>query len=381
MRKRIVWISGLALSLGMAQAQTETPALESSSASCVVAIWADAEVLPLNEGLLVAILESDGVAPRAARNALQLESDMDVRESYSLGVEAVGATGRGGFRRVGEPLLVRLEVQSMAAPFAPAMLREACRLLEGELAALSSVHEQSQTEHIAGAEQAVARLNQRVDEIIKRREELRARSGKLDLRSSAIQDLVADTEESLRELDMELAGMQAREQALVDQIKQVNDQAQAALDQELTEVSQRMAARLELLEQRADRIRLLTESGHAPPAELEQVMEERAEMMAQLDAIKMQARQRQSQATGSLVTNLRELAVESAATQAQQARLAQVLAQVREQDLIGVAEKADQLERELREAQGALAEARLEAEKLAASGRRGGGIRMQVIGD
>ncbi|MCA9245184.1 MAG: hypothetical protein KDA32_14595, partial [Phycisphaerales bacterium] len=334
--KRVISVAGIVLVLAQVALAQKAEPIQSGTASCVVAIWVDSDRMPITEDLLEAIIQSDGVAPRAARDILLAPDDLDVREAYGLGVENIGNTPRAP----GQPTLMRIEITSYADARAPEMLRYVCLRLQEELERLDALHAETCLAQRAHSMEVVAQIEARIAELTKQSEDLRAQSGQLTLNTMRVSTLVNDAEGHLRDIEMDLAASKAKEQALVEQIKAVNSQAEATIEQELASMSQGVAKRMELLDRRAERVRQLVEAGQATPQELDQIAAERAEVAAHLEAMQSDIREKQAKAADKLVNKLRDLTIDSAAAQAQQAKLADTLAKARAQNLLGAAEQA-----------------------------------------
>lgn len=150
-----------------------------------------------------------------------------------------------------------------AREFADALVEQ----LSGELAESRSRHAQARLQRATRvAEQAVAALRDAENAVQDRQAKLRDGSGRADVSPEAFTAALGKLEDERQRLELELAGMQARMEAVEEELKKAmaraDDKAQA--DPVLPELERSVALREEML----TRLRKLYESGSAPSTQV-----------------------------------------------------------------------------------------------------------------
>jgi chromosome segregation ATPase len=171
----------------------------------------------------------------------------------------------------------------------------------------------------------------------KQQDELRADTGRVDLSAASLQSALSKLEDERQRLELELAGMEARLEAVQEQFKStmVKAKDELAADPVLAEMEKAVAARERLL----DVVRKRVEQGMAPQQELAKAEAELSDAKIQLLDRKSASASRGGDALAPLTREMQNLAID---IRDRKARLAQVEKQ--RKPLVGAAQGFQSLE-------------------------------------
>jgi chromosome segregation ATPase len=158
---------------------------------------------------------------------------------------------------------------------------------------------------LAVAEQQLAEISGRLQQLAELEEALRTQAGVEELRLDRVLRIQGSLRERLADMERELKRAEAQENAILQQIARVDEQVQGGPDPIAEEVEKIIAAH----QAKVDHTRALVERGQGPAAELHQAEAELAEARLRL---REQRAQRRAQAGGEVVGKLRERLAEVA---------------------------------------------------------------------
>jgi DNA repair exonuclease SbcCD ATPase subunit len=171
----------------------------------------------------------------------------------------------------------------------------------------------AETQELASAVEQVRALMR------KKQDELRAETGRVDVSVASLQPAVSKLEDERQRLELELAGMEARLEAVQEQFKAATVKAkdEAAADPVIAEIEKAVVAREKLL----DLVRKRVDTGMAPPQELARAEAELSDSRIQLLDRRSAAASRGGDALAPLTREMQNLAID---IRDRKARLAQV---------------------------------------------------------
>ncbi len=313
------------------------------NASCLVQVTFREDLLWLDKAALHALLTSSGVLGAAVRQVPGLDPDKSDAADVQIFELGKSFTAEGTRRIVtalfsvdvftrltGDPSEARLKTEQL--------LGQLCKRLESELRERCGVEQGHLRAQLTEVQAAVKQAEQGLEEIQNVQQELFAAAGRSDLSRQAILEEMQALEYRQRELDMKLATLHARQNALAEQIARIGREAAAQVDGdpvviELTKVVQ-------LREQQVKRIQ--DGGARAPLQEEDKLAVARAELAKQRQAVSQRA-------GGELLADLNKelvmLVVDIAATEAEREFVRLQLTGIQDRKLL---ELADRYEREVK---------------------------------
>lgn len=337
-----MWLIAVALvfgSGGVAVGEQETSG--TWSAKCLVRIMSDPDMLPVGAEMIESLLTSTPVLGEPAREILgsKAESlDDVVLVDFDL---LEHSQSRMGCVLTGSIVVDVHEDQ--ARPAAEELLAAICQRLEGALQGVGEIDQRRFRERLEAVDAELSRLKEQYELIRAKRQELLKQAGRDDLSRARIENAINELEDTRQDIELSLAGTQAREAALTEQIAKVGQQAieaaeKSAVVKELKEIVDIRKLELAYGQERY-------EKGLASQSDLNGLQETLARARADL----ARYRESVSKAAGSdLLTQLNSelisLSVESAEQEAQLVAVQQRLSTMRDRQLL---ELADRYEREV----------------------------------
>jgi hypothetical protein len=331
------------LAVGQVMALAQPPASEAVSgtrqASCIVRITSDSEMLPLTKDLIDSLLSSSPVAGAAARDALDPKPGQ--LEEISIGFTPLTQPGPPSQRNLIGGIDVNLSED--LKPAAEEFLTSVCERLRAALRSVGDIDQQQMEKRLQEVDAELRELNERIAGIREVQRQLFDQAGQDDLSRARVEDAIRDLEDKRQAILLRLAGADARQQALAEQIAKLGQQAAEAgkndaVATELAKVVDVREKQLAYMQQRVD-------SGTVNQMELADLEEHVAQARAQL------AKYREDAARGAgggvladLNQKLAELSVDSAEDKASLAAMQSRLDDIRSRHLL---ELADRYEREV----------------------------------
>jgi len=158
---------------------------------------------------------------------------------------------------------------------------------------------------LAVAQKQLDEVSARLQQLAELEQGLRSQAGVEELRLDHVLNIQGSLRERLADMERELKRAEAQENAILQQIARVDEQAQGGPDPIAEEVEKIIAAH----QAKVDQTRALVESGHASSSEVLQAEAELAEARVRL---LQQRAERRVQAGGEVVGKLRERLAEVA---------------------------------------------------------------------
>ena len=337
-----MWLIAATLIVGnVGAALAEQEGSGTRSAKCLVRIMSDPDMLPVGAEMINSLLASTPVLGEPAREILGSKAD-SLDDVVTVSFELLEHSQS----RMGSVLTGSIAVDvhgDDARPAAEELLAAICQRLELALRSVGAIDRERFQERLAQVETELTQLDERYQRIRAARRELLEQAGRDDLSRDRIEDTISDLEGTRQDIELSLAGAQAREVALTEQIAKVAQQAieaaeKSAVVKELEEI-------VDIRKVELARAQQLHEGGQLPQSELNRRQEASARARADL------ARHRESvskTAGAELLTQLNpelvSLSVDSAEQEAQLRAVNQRLGEIRERQLL---ELADRYEREV----------------------------------
>ena len=337
-----MWLIAVTLIVGnVGAALAEQEGSGTRSAKCLVRIMSDPDMLPVGAEMINSLLASTPVLGEPAREILGSKAD-SLDDVVTVSFELLEHSQS----RMGSVLTGSIAVDvhgDDARPAAEELLAAICQRLELALRSVGAIDRERFQERLAQVETELTQLDERYQRIRAARRELLEQAGRDDLSRDRIEDTISDLEGTRQDIELSLAGAQAREVALTEQIAKVAQQAieaaeKSAVVKELEEI-------VDIRKVELARAQQLHEGGQLPQSELNRRQEASARARADL------ARHRESvskTAGAELLTQLNHelvsLSVDSAEQEAQLRAVNQRLGEIRERQLL---ELADRYEREV----------------------------------
>jgi len=337
-----MWLIAATLIVGnVGAALAEQEGSGTRSAKCLVRIMSDPDMLPVGAEMINSLLASTPVLGEPAREILGSKAD-SLDDVVTVSFELLEHSQS----RMGSVLTGSIAVDvhgDDARPAAEELLAAICQRLELALRSVGAIDRERFQERLAQVETELTQLDERYQRIRAARRELLEQAGRDDLSRDRIEDTISDLEGTRQDIELSLAGAQAREVALTEQIAKVAQQAieaaeKSAVVKELEEI-------VDIRKVELARAQQLHEGGQLPQSELNRRQEASARARADL------ARHRESvskTAGAELLTQLNHelvsLSVDSAEQEAQLRAVNQRLGEIRERQLL---ELADRYEREV----------------------------------
>ena len=334
-----------------APAPAPPPSNTVQSERTVQIIWDDATATPDISGVLGRLF-GDEVAGGLAKSILGVDDTASGKKTAARygRLELTGGSCKFSFRTV--------------AGARPASKEYADALVE-RLSALLAEDRQKQTSlHVARAQDEMRDFQFELDAVRRRAKEMQAKllnlSGRADLSAASLLPSIGKLEDEKQRLELELAGMGARLEAVQEQIAEATAAAkeQAADDPVIAELEKAVAARQNLLELARKRF----EAGLVQPHEMAAAEAELAEARVQLLDRRGLASARGGDAVAPLTRELQTLAIDVRDRKARLKHVAKRLEPLRGlsdefQELEWLQEEATQLRRSAEQAAGRLREA------------------------
>jgi hypothetical protein len=310
-------------------------------AKCIVRICSDRDLLPISPEMVESLLASTPVVGAPAREMLGSKAD-NLDDVVNISFELLDDS-RSGW---GSVLTGSIEVDvhgDGARPVAEEFLSAICERLEQALRRVGEVDRERLRARLEKVQAELAQLNAQYEQICAARKALIEQAGRDDLSRARIADTINQLEDHKQEIELALAGSQAREAALTEQIAKISQQAIEAAEK--SGVVKELAEIVDIRKMEFARAQQLQESGQASVADLNEAQEALSRARADL------ARYRESmseQAGAGLLAQLNHelvnLSIESAQQEARLVAVQQRLASIRDRHLL---ELADRYEREV----------------------------------
>jgi chromosome segregation ATPase len=348
--RELVWVLAAAAIVGHPGAVfgADEPS-GSRSAQCIVRIMSDPDMLPVGAEMINSLLGSTPVLGEPAREILGSKAE-SIDDVVTVSFELLEhSQSRMGLVLTGT-IAVGVHADD-ARPAAEELLAAICVRLEGALRVVGEIDQRRFHERLEAVDAELSRLREQYELIRAKRQELLKQAGRDDLSRARIENTINELEDFRQKIALSLAGAQAREAALTEQIAKVGQQAieaaeKSAVVKELNEIVDIRKVELAYEQERY-------EKGLASQSDLNGLQEALARARADL------ARYRESvseTAGAGLLAELNKelvtLSVETAQQEAQLVAIQQRLTEIRERGLL---ELADRYEREV-ELQMALSE-------------------------
>ncbi len=306
-----------------AQPKAAEPGLAPSS--CVVRIACDPSALNLSEGAAQELFrvalertypgfkEGDSPCDPAELQAAVGLCWLDGRGGVVVGGQ-LGMGEQPGVMRMSSPppasgtltcVLNAAWESAQCEPVRQGFWEALCGRVDAMLKEASQLEWQRRERELAVAEQQLAEISGRLQQLAELEQGLRTQAGVEDLRLDRVLKMQGSLRERLANMERELKRTEAQENAILQQIARVDEQVQSGPDPIVEEVEKIVAAR----QAKVDAARAQFESGHAPNAELLQAEAELAEARVRL---LQQRAERRAQAGGEVVGKLRERLAEVA---------------------------------------------------------------------
>lgn len=311
------------------------------SAKCLVRIMSDPDMLPVGAEMISSLLASTPVLGEPAREILGSKAD-SIDDVVIVSFELL----EHSHSRMGAVLTGSIAVDvhgDDARPAAEELLAAICARLEQALQRVGAIDQKRFQERLTEVEAELAQLDEQYGLIRAARRELFKQAGRDDLSRGRIEDAINELEDTRQDIELSLAGAQAREVALTEQIAKVAQQAIEAAEK--SAVAKELSEIVDIRKMELAHAQRLHETGQASQSDLNKGQEALARARADL------ARYRESvskTAGAELLTQLNHelvsLSIESAEQEAQLRAVQQRLAAIRAKQLL---ELADRYEREV----------------------------------
>lgn len=336
-----VWVVAVLAVSHVAGAAAQAPGDKALSgtrqASCIVRITSDAESLPLTVEFIESLLSSSPVAGAAARELLGWDSGQLVSIGFSPLTQQGPPSQRNMIGRID------VELSDDLRPAAEEFLADLCKRLEAALGEVGDVDKRQGERRLQEVDAALRELNERIAALRDVRREIFDQAGRDNLSRAQAENITQSLEAQRQGMLLHLAGMNAREKALAEQIAKVGKQAAEAGKADA--VAEELAKVVEIREKQLRKMELYVQSGQANEMEAANLEEQLAHARADL------AKYREDvvrAAGGGILAELNQklvdLTIETAETKATLAATEQQLDDIRSRHLL---ELADRYEREV----------------------------------
>lgn len=340
----LVMACGGSIAVAQQPGDASGEATRDRDAFCVVRIECDQTVLPLTTELIEALLDSVDISFAPAREILGLQREQQFIVSFEmLAAPTLGPDDRRTpdgviIGRIG--VRVPGDVERMAAD---KLLKEVCRRLDGALKELGTAQRARTDQRLAAVEAELTHLRQYSEEIRQRRRELLDQAGSDDLSSARVENVTREFEDERARLELDLAGAEAREKALMEQMAKIARDVEAAVED--GGVADELAKVVQIREEYVKRAEALHKEGRISDAELADAQERLAQARAQHIEVREQAQERAGRDfQRQLSHELFEIGLKSAEGRA---RLAYIGARLDEMRARNLQELAHRYEREI----------------------------------
>jgi hypothetical protein len=176
--------------------------------------------LPIDASKWSEVLCSSGVLDDAAREVGVAPSDVTINLGHPM--NTMDREGPHQIMRLGASLSVQLAPEVPDAPAkATRVLHAMCRRLEQTLKEAGDAQREHLRQRVAAADEASQAAGKRLQAIYELQLQLSHEAGRSDLSRDALLSEVRETEHELRELDMKLVALNARETAITEQIARI----------------------------------------------------------------------------------------------------------------------------------------------------------------
>jgi hypothetical protein len=326
-------------------------------AGCLLKITCDPAIFPLDMDTVNALINSAGVTRAAFREVMLNKDREDIEEPGNgvlevlfepMGDAAAGSRYRQSLANEGtsslKTILGRLTVKSESYGGAVVILAHICTRLQDVLNKTYGARLQSLKMQVGSADEEVAETEKRLVELQKYRSDWCAKYGQNDLSRPALLGQSNELEKEKQRLEMELAGQQARHDALQQRIAEIGKQV-TALPPEKDPMVNALQLKLTMLRQRQERVKALEQSRLGPTSA--PAVDDVAVQVAMAEAeLLQQYRKATAAAGGDTLARLNEqLADDSIATTQSRAQLKQVQAHL--DNIAKLLASADEYERKV----------------------------------
>lgn len=308
--------------------------------SCLIKVSCDPLVLPMEANALQALLNTTGVANQAARETFEVQdcaafrgrfqvrfapisgsaagepapSGAIMRRSGTRGAGTqggfMGASSGGSFPDEVSPHTVRAALPSEMPPHTvfgllevivdgddladglDRLLTAVCDRLRNVLVETHHSEMEQLAARVAVAEEEATRARRRMEELYQQRRQNEHEAGGEILTRESVMERSRGLHTEMQKLEMELAGMQARREALQQRIAEATARVQATVSDEHP-MMQAHKAKLAALRDQLKHLEARSEAGTAPTSEVmtgkANLAMAEAELQHQLDQVKAQA--------------------------------------------------------------------------------------------
>lgn len=319
---------------------------EGPSATCMINLNWDADLLRLDEGTLRALARSSGVADRAVQQALGLRPGQRPPEPVSISIDlrTTEHLQDSGMALVELGITVVEGAGEKATP--DRILKAACDRLAQ---ALRQIHEANITHLHQQLDQAngeFERAQAQMSRLQARRRQLLEQAGRANLSTDSVTGDLYDLEEKRRDVDMQLNSQQVRRGALEQRIAEIAEglEARTANDdvlRELEYVVQLRERALRAMEDMRAAKKGIVEESHFPVTDLqEQLAKAKIELH---QARKKIARQVGGDTLAEYSEELARVSIEAVELEARNKYLKTRLDQMRAAGLLELADEFDKL--------------------------------------
>ena len=317
----------------MAQAQEKSAA--STRASCIVRISSPRNVFPLNENVMNSLIASSPVLGEPARAVLGLESasiaDIGALNFMMLDQDQTDEQTV----LLGE---LSLELNEGVPPRAVQLLQALCESMRSALTRVGMMEVKRWQDREKTIESEIGKLEAESAAIFETQRKLYAQAERDDLDRGAIVTLVRKYESQREDLRLRMAGMQARQQALTEQIAKIAKQVEESTSNKtIIDGLQRV---VELRQKALDRLQMLQQQGQVND---EEVNHAEIEVIQAQTALAQKQEQVREQSGGGLMggmnQQLRELNIAYEEIMAELGIVEGRLADMREKRLVELAER------------------------------------------
>jgi hypothetical protein len=312
------------------------PALE---ASCMVRISSDREILPLDAETISALAQTSSLRTAVVQ---AVAGDVDGPDELMIVFQPLGRQTPWALQG-----RVAIELRNPSAGWSQEVaenaLRATCEHLQRALQNVFQAEREQITQRRQAAQASLEAARERLERLHAMRNAFFAEAGWADLNRDVIANQARNLQDQIREAEMRLMTMNARQQAIQAQIAEIGKRAEqaAASDPVIDELQKA----LQIRQREAERFQVLFERGEVSDSEL-------SDAMASIPRLRAEIAERREHAIhehggnllGDLNQELSRLAVDRAELEAHLASLHQ---QMEQMDAAKLMDLADRYEREV----------------------------------
>ena len=317
--------------------------------SCLIKVSCDPLVLPMGASTLEALLNTTGVVNQAAREVFGDQDFAAFRDRFQVGFSPISGSAAGESAPPGD--MMRTPGAALPGEVSPhtvfgllqviadgddmiaaseKLLTSVCERLRKVLLEAHHTEEEQLKARVAVAEEEVNRARRRIEELYLQRRERESEAGDESLTPESAMERSRQLSAETRKLEMELAGMQARREALQQRIAEATARVQATVSDEHPMIKAHKA-KLVALRDELERLEAKSKAGIAPTNEViagkANLAMAEAELQHQLDQVRAQAGGEQ---IGVLNDELADLSVDTTEREARLRFLKEELNKARE---------------------------------------------------